>query len=114
MPEFRPGADAVARPEIAEAAAARCALAFSRAALVAMANLSPEARAAVDDALAFEIHVLDSETGRAAADAATAARETREWLNDLSETGSRDTAALENAILALADGLNGPTTCRAA
>ncbi len=114
MPEFRPGADAVARPEMSEAAAARCALAFGRAALAAVASISVETRAAVDEALAFEIHVMDSEAGRAAADAANAARETREWLNDLSQTGSQDTAILENAILALAEGLKEPRSCTAA
>lgn len=114
MPEFRPGADIVARSEMSEAATARCALAFGRAALVAVANLSPEARVAVDEALAFELRVMDAEAGRAAADAASAARETREWLKDLSKTGSQDIAVLENAILALAEGLSGPPNCRAA
>ncbi|MFO1012232.1 MAG: hypothetical protein U1E50_00535 [Caulobacteraceae bacterium] len=114
MPEFRLGASDAARPERGGDAAARCALALSRAALAAIANLSADARSAVDGALAFEILVLESEHGKIAAAASKAARETREWLCDLSEPVGDDVSVLENAILAMAERLDQPEASRAA
>ena len=62
----------------------------------------------------IEILVLESEHGKIAAAASKAARETREWLCDLSEPVGDDVSVLENAILAMAERLDQPEASRAA